>query len=81
MIARFVPTFYPNVLKYSYVGFEVDATIISACLANSMHEQTGGTNRSHANDNKPFNEYNGDDGSQGDYPIVNNDDIQAFTSF
>ena len=42
-----------------------------------MHKQTGGTNISHANDNKPFNEYNGDDGSQGDYPIVNNDDIQA----
>ena len=81
MTARFIPTFYTNVLKYSYVGCEMDAIPISACLANSMHEQIGGTNISHANDNKPFNEYNGDDESQGDYPIVNNDDIQAFTSF
>ena len=46
-----------------------------------MHKQTGGTNINHTDDNKPFNDYNGDDGNQGDHPIVNNDDIQAFISF
>ena len=46
-----------------------------------MHGQTGGTNINHTDDDKHVNEYNGDDGNQGDYPVVNNDDIQAFTSF
>ena len=56
MIARFIPTSYP----YNYVskiGSEVDATLISAYLADSivMHEQNGVTNIRHvADDNEPF---------------------------
>ena len=56
MIARFIPTSYP----YNYVskiGSEVDATLISAYLADIivMHEQNGVTNIRHvADDNEPF---------------------------
>ena len=46
-----------------------------------MPESTGTTNISQADDNEPFNEYNGDDQNQGNYPIVNKDNIWAFISF
>ena len=34
---------------------------MSACLPDSMHEPTGATNISQADDMEPFNEYNSDD--------------------
>ena len=40
---------------------DMDATIISTCLADSMHKLTDATNINQADDNEPFNEYNGDD--------------------
>ena len=43
--------------------------------------QTGATNESQTDDNELFNEYNGDDKNQADYPILSNDDVQAFICF
>ena len=36
-----------------------------------MYEPTGATNISQVHYNEPFKEYNGDDYSQGNYPILN----------
>ena len=54
------------------IGSEVDinATHISAYLADSMDKLTDSTTINQADDNEPFNEYNGDDWNQADYPIV-----------
>ena len=37
------------------MGSEVDTTPISACLADRMHEKTGATSISQADDNESFN--------------------------
>ena len=49
---------------------DINATPISAYLADSMHKLTDAMNINQAKDNEPFNEYNGDDKNQADYPIV-----------
>ena len=48
---------------------------ISAYLAGSIPESIGATNIGQADDNEPFSEYNGDDWNQGNFPVVNKDNI------
>ena len=40
---------------------DIDATTISAYLADSMYKPTNAININQADNNKPFNEYNSDD--------------------
>ena len=63
---------------YGYIGSEVDAISISTYLADSIDEPTGATNIIQADDNEPFNEQHD---NEGNYPIVNKDNIWAFISF
>ena len=73
MITRSVPTFCPYVLKYT--GMLPHISMFSRQYAWTICA----TNISQGDDNKLCNEYN-DDNTQGDYPIDNIDDIQAFIS-
>ena len=56
----------------------MDAISISTYLADSIDEPTGATNIIQADDNEPFNEQHD---NEGNYPIVNKDNIWAFISF
>ena len=58
----------------------MNTTPISAYLSDSIRDLAGTTNIVRLiDDNKPFNEYIGDDdGKTGDYPILNNDNILTF---
>ena len=47
---------------------DIDATTISAYLADSMYKLTDATNINQADNSKPFNEYNSDDWNQADLP-------------
>ena len=61
MLFRFCPCVAKAMRFLLNISSDVDATPISVCLADSMHELTHATNISQADDIKPFNEYYSDE--------------------
>ena len=63
MLFRFYLVLQEVVKLLLTIGSEVDinATPISAYLADSMHKLTDATNINQTDDSEPFNEYNVDD--------------------